>query len=77
MGKDQGENQGSELEKLLALQLRQLRPEGPRLIHGHTVRDITGTCFLHTWEARSPFERCCFRGRGGCLARAARAPEEV
>lgn len=34
--KDQGENQGSELEKLLALQLRQLRPQGPRLIHGHT-----------------------------------------
>lgn len=49
----------------------------PGLIHGHPVRDITGSCFLHTGEPRSPFERCCFRGRGWLPRQGLMAPEAV
>lgn len=55
LGKGQGENQGSDLEEPLALQLARTHPRSSS--EGHT-----GTCFLHTGEPRSPFERC-FRGR--------------
>lgn len=49
----------------------------PGPIHGHPVRDITGTCFLHTGEPRSPFERSCFRRRGWLPSQGLMAPEEV